>query len=228
VSAPTQAGTTAPDPWVYGVQPLPQTVQLAARLRRLTGLLLAQEGPEPELEPFLDALDAAERLLADRVPADPTPRVGAAVDGEGRVYLDHSRDIGAFHPAFPEYRIDVERDRASGTVNFPLAFEGPPGLVHGGFLALFFDAVIQHHNCDAGVAGKTVTLAVRYRRPTPLRTDLAFTLTREYEQDRIHSAGRLLLDDVVLCEVRMDAVKGDRGKLPPVSPRRPSPQGIQP
>lgn len=210
-------------PWTFGVEPLPQTADAAARLRRVTSLVLALEHPDPAVDDLLAALDVAERLLARRAPADPSPRVGAAAAGDGRVYLDHSRHIGAFNPCFPGYEIAVDGDHAEGTVNFPIAYEGPPGLVHGGFLALFFDAVIQHHNCDAGVAGKTAGLSLRYRRPTPLLTDLRFVLARSADGPRLSSTGRLLAGDVLLCEAEMDAVKGDRSRLPEVSSRRAKP-----
>ena len=81
-------------------------------------------------------------------------------------------DIGAYNPCFPEYRFDrLDADKATGRVNFPLAYEGPPGLVHGGFLGVFFDCVIQHHNCVTGLSGKTRSLVVTFRRPTPVLTD---------------------------------------------------------
>ena len=210
-------------PWTFGVEPLPQTVEAAARLRRVTSLLLALEQPDPAVDALIAALDEAESALARRVPPGPEPRVGEAADGAGRAYIDHSRHIGSYNPCFPEYEITVDGDRAEGTVTFPIAYEGPPGLVHGGFLALFFDAVIQHHNCDLGLAGKTAGLSLRYRRPTPLLTKLRFELTRSADGPRICSTGRLLDGDVVLCEASMDAVKGDRSRLPAVSPRRATP-----
>ena len=76
--------------------------------------------------------------------AAPLPQalVLAPLPGD-RVYLDHSHDIGAYNPCFPDYEISVSGDHATGTVTFPLVFEGPPGLVHGGVLSLFFEAV--HH-----------------------------------------------------------------------------------
>jgi hypothetical protein len=117
----------------------------------------------------------------------------------------------------------VGGDRAVGTVTFPLVYEGPPGIVHGGFLALFFDCVAQHHNCDVGVAGKTTTLTVRYWRPTPVLTALRFDLTRMIEDGRIRTTGRLLRGDTVLCEAEIGAVAGKRGELPDVSPRRTGP-----
>lgn len=206
--------------WTFGVEPLPQVRALAARLRRVISLVLSAETPQAALEQLDAALERAEDELAGVVPPSPLPRVGANAAGDGRAYVDHARDIGSFNPCFPEYEIVVDGDRASGTVTFPIAYEGPPGLVHGGFLAVFFDSVMQHHHCDAGVAGKTTSLTVDYKRPTPLLVPLAFDLERNVEDRRIQSTGRITLDGVVLCEARMSAVAGDRSRLPEVSPRR--------
>src|SRR5688572_13221238 len=129
--------------WTFGVEPLPQTEAAADLLRRVTSLLQALEGEEPEVDELIADLVRAEAALAQRVPADTAPRVGPAAAGDGRAYVDHARDIGAFNPAFPEYEMgSVDAERAAGTVTFPLAYEGPPGIVHGGFLALFFDCVV--------------------------------------------------------------------------------------
>ncbi len=209
--------------WTFGVEPLPQTIEAAAALRRVAGLVVALEAPDPEVDRLLADLARAEAALAARVAAGPVPRVGAAVDTDGRVYVDHSRAIGAFNPVFPEYSLTVDGDRARGTVNFPLAYEGPPGLVHGGFLAVFFDAAMQHHHCDVGVAGKTTSLTLRYRRPTPLGVDLDVELERGLTSEgRLRSTGELRRDGEVLCTAVMEAVAGDRAALPAVSPRRPA------
>ena len=207
-------------PWTFGEEPLTQTAELAAALRRVMALALSMEGPDPRVAALTETLAEAERALTGAVPPSPTPRVGAAAEGDGRVYLDHSRDIGSYNPFFPEYEVVVDGDTASGTVAFPIAFEGPPGLVHGGFLAVFFDSVIQHHNCDVGVAGKTTNLELRYRRPTPLLTPLRFEIERVTEGDRIVSTARLFEGDRLCAEVQMRALAGDRASLPPVSPRR--------
>jgi hypothetical protein len=183
------------EPWVFGEEPLEQTKAAAARLRRVTSLLLAAEGDEPAVDRLIAALDEAEAALAGRVPADRGPRVGPAAAGGGRVYLDHGRDVGAYNPSFPEYDLTVDGPTATGRVSFPIAYEGPAGFVHGGFLALFADCIAQHHNCAVGTAGKTVGLTIRYRRPVPLRTDLAVAATRRTEDGRIHSTVRLLDGD---------------------------------
>lgn len=207
------------DRWTFGVEPLPQAVQAAALLRRLTGLILALEGEQPEMDRLILELQAVEGSLGSRIPPDPTPRVGAAAPGDGRVYLDHARHIGAYNPSFPEYDIVVDGDRAHGSVTFPLPYEGPPGIVHGGFLAVFFDCAVQHHNCDVGVAGRTTSLSVRYRKPTPLLTPLAFTIGRTVSEGRIRSVGTLFLDERILCNAEVDAIAADRAALPEVSRR---------
>ena len=212
---------TAPR-WEFGVEPLPQTVRLAAVMRRVTSAALALEGEEPGIEGLIERLEQAERELAARLPADLSPRIGPEPADDQRVYVQHARHVGAYNPGFPEYTITVDGPRANGTVHFPLAFEGPPGVVHGGFLAVFFDCVIQHHNCEVGVAGKTTDLSLQFRRPTPARRDLTFEIQRTADPRRITSQASLALEGKVLCRVTMEAVAGDRTNLPAVSPRRPA------
>lgn len=207
--------------WAFGVEPLPQALVVAPLLRRIAGLVQSLEHDDPAVAQLVEDLHEAERALAARVPADASPRLGADAPADRRVYVDHSRDIGAYNPCFPEYEIAVDGNRASGTVTFPVAFEGPPGVVHGGVLATFFDCATQHHNCDAGVAGKTTSLLVEYRRPTPLGVPLGFEIERGTDERRITSRARLFLGDDTLCTATMEAVAGDRSRLPHVSPRRP-------
>ena len=209
--------------WTFGVDPLPQSLEIAELVRRVAGLVLAIESPHPALDRLATALRSAEQELAQVAAADLRPRIGPDATAESRAYIDHSRDIGAFNPCFPQYEIRIDGDRASGTVAFPIVFEGPPGVVNGGVLATFFDLVVQHHNCDVGVAGKTTSIAVRYRRPAPLLRELAFEIERAVADGRIVSTARLTASGAVLCEAEVRAVAGDLAALPAVSPRRDRP-----
>lgn len=184
----------------YGEQPLPQTVAAAGALRRLNGLLLSLEHEHPTVDDMLTQIAEWERELAEAAPRDLTPRIGPDSTESQRVYLDHAFDIGAYNPAFPEYTFDdLGDDAASGRVTFPLVFEGPPGLVNGGFLAVFFDCVTQHHSCALGRTGKTRSLTVTFSRPTPILTELRFDVARTESDGRVSSTARLLLGDEVLC-----------------------------
>jgi hypothetical protein len=213
-------GLSTGEPWRFGAEPLDQTVEVARLLRRLAGLALSLEDEQGAVVELIEILRGTEDTLARLAPADLLPRVGERAQGEGRVYLDHAFDIGAFNPAFPQYAIDVDGDRATGSVEFPVVYEGPPGLVHGGFVALLADAAVQHHNCQVGQAGKTTSLTVEFVRPTPLFETLAFEIDRRIEGRRIGSEFRLRHGDTLLCTARVEAVAGDRSRLPEVSPRR--------
>jgi hypothetical protein len=184
----------------FGEAPLAQTVAAAGAIRRLSSLLLSLEHAHPTVDAILTQISDWERELSAAVPPESAPRIGSDDDGSRRIYLDHATDIGAFNPCFPEYHFDhFDAETASGRVAFPLVYEGPPGLVHGGFLAVFFDCVMQHQNCLAGLSGKTRSLKVTFRRPTPVLTDLRFDIARSEVERGITSTARLLLDDEVLC-----------------------------
>ena len=183
----------------FGEQPLAQTVAAAGALRRLAGQLLSLEHPHPAVDAVIERVAEWEKELAGAVAPDATPRIGDGADSQ-RVYLSHAFDIGAFNPCFPEYEFDrIDTETAAGRVTFPVVYEGPPGLVHGGFLAVFFDCVIQHQNCATELSGKTRSLNVKFRRPTPILTELRFDITRTQEDRGVTSTARLLLDDEVLC-----------------------------
>ncbi|OBI52575.1 hypothetical protein [Mycobacterium sp. E787] len=184
----------------FGEAPLAQTVVAAGAMRRLSSLLLSLEHPHPTVDAMLARFAEWEGELAPAAAADPAPRIGEIPDDPRRVYLNHATDIGAYNPCFPEYRFDqVDAEKATGLVCFPLVYEGPPGLVHGGFLGVFFDCVIQHHNCVTGLSGKTRSLLVNFRRPTPVLTELRFDIDRSPVERGITSTARLLLGEEVLC-----------------------------
>ena len=197
----------------YGEQPLAQTVAAAGALRRLTELLLSLEHEHPTVDAMLAQFADWERELAPAVPPDLTPRIGDGGE-EKRVYLDHAFDVGAYNPCFPEYAFDhLDRETASGRVTFPVVYEGPPGLVNGGFLAVFFDCITQHQSCAAARTGKTRSLTVTFRRPTPVLTDLRFDIDRVEDEGRVTSTARLLLGDEVLCIGELKTVANSPNKL---------------
>lgn len=198
----------------FGEAPLAQTVTAAGAMRRLSSLLLSLEHPHPTVDAMLAKFAEWEGELTSAAPTDNAPRIGETPDDPRRVYLNHATDIGAYNPCFPEYRFDqLDAEKAGGVVCFPLVYEGPPGLVHGGFLGVFFDCVIQHHNCVTGLSGKTRSLLVNFRRPTPVLTELLFDIDRSQVERGIASTARLLLGDEVLCTGEVTTLASPPEKL---------------
>lgn len=207
----------------WGEKPLPEQERLAVLIREVAAQVLSIENSGPELASLIDRLELSRAELAAVVPVGAHPRIGPYVDSDGRIFLDHCRDIGAFNPMFPVYEIVVAGvARATGTVNFPIAYEGPAGCVNGGFLAVFFDQVVQHHNCDLGVSGATRDFDIRYRRPTPLLVDLDFEIDRVVDDGGVvRSEVRITRDGSVLCSATTNAVPVGR-ESPAVATRRPA------
>lgn len=77
--------------------------------------------------------------------------------------------VGLRNAAAPP--VVVERDpsgRAWSSFHLGAAFEGPPGLVHGGVSAMILDQLLGEATGAGGKPGMTGTLTMRYRRGTPL------------------------------------------------------------
>ncbi|MDT5349024.1 MAG: hypothetical protein QOH91_2311 [Mycobacterium sp.] len=198
----------------FGEAPLAQTVAAAGAMRRLGSLLVSLEHAHPTVDAMIAKFAEWENELTAVAPRDSAPRIDSVPDDHRRIYLNHATDIGAYNPCFPEYRFEhLDAEKAEGQVVFPLVYEGPPGLVHGGFLGVFFDCVIQHHNSVTGLSGKTRALVVTFRRPTPILTELHFDIARTQIDRGITSTARLLLNDEVLCTGEVTTVASPPEKL---------------
>jgi acyl-coenzyme A thioesterase PaaI-like protein len=81
------------------------------------------------------------------------------------------------------------------------SYEGGPGLVHGGVLSLIFDHVMGQAVFNAGYSAMTVSLEVRYRRPTPLDVPLAVAAEVEGAEGRkVFVRARVAADGTVTAE----------------------------
>ena len=118
-----------------------------------------------------------------------------------RAFFDHSPFMGAAHPMAPPMELSPEDGRIVGRVRFGTAYEGPPGCVHGGFIAAIFDELLGLTQSISGKPGMTARLTVSYRSPTPLHTDLR--LEGELvavEGRKIFTVGRCFRGDVLTAE----------------------------
>ena len=178
--------------------------RLAAAMRVVISRLVEIDAPEAELA---TAADALERYAA-RLATHPRPNryegwAETSNSGDVGSFFDHSPLIGLANPLAPPIELRSGEDGKSvhGRVNFGPAYEGPPGCVHGGYIAAAFDEVLGFANSLSGAPGMTGTLTVRYRKPTPLRTELRFEGRYERTEGRkIFTSGQLYAGEVLCAE----------------------------
>jgi acyl-coenzyme A thioesterase PaaI-like protein len=83
--------------------------------------------------------------------------------------------LGRANPLAPPLELWPDDGVIRGRAIFGAAYEGPPGCVHGGFVAAAFDEVLgSTQSLGGGRPGMTGRLTVHYRSPTPLREELTF------------------------------------------------------
>jgi len=150
--------------------------RVADAMRLVIERLVPSNAPAAELRAAADGLERYAETLAGH------PRLkramGAAESataGDVGAFFDQSPLLGLANPLAPPITIGKAGDKtALASVNFGSAYEGPPGSVHGGYVAAAFDEVLGYVQSLGGNPGFTGTLTIKYRAPTPLHTELLF------------------------------------------------------
>ena len=206
------AATAAPGPAADAA------VRLGGGLRALTRTVVGSMAPDALLlEIAVEVEDLVERLT----PHTRSSRYeqAQAISGEG-TFANHPM-IGPANPCAPRIAMRVDGDRLVGDVVFGTPHEGPPGCAYGGYLAAGFDAILLMTAGINGLAGPTKSLAVHYRRPTPLHAPLRYVGEIDGVEDRVVRIRGALLDgdDTVYVEAVAEVARGAR--FGPVAPEAP-------
>jgi acyl-coenzyme A thioesterase PaaI-like protein len=180
-----------------------QRERLAEAVRHLIdATLTVEDATEEQLGSAADMAEAAARHLG-RVPHpdDANRGVRSRLENEHDDYLPRSPMVGEVSPLAPPVTWEVVEGRIVGHGTYHAAYEGPPGYVHGGWVALTFDEILGMANVASGHPGMTGTLKVRYLKPTPLhrRIDLE-GWTERVEGRRIVAKGRMTVDGETTAE----------------------------
>ena len=153
--------------------------------------------------------------------------------GDPHAFFDHSPMIGRANPLAPPIELRWSTATSSGRATFGSAYEGPPGCVHGGYVAAAFDEVLGSTQSLGGQPGHDRPPTVHYRSPTPLHTELRFEGgstgvegRKTFTDGTLHAGDRLcaeaegLFIAIDFAEARRAAPQAGRGLRP--RRRRPS------
>lgn len=139
---------------------------LTASVRDLVDATIRSTVDDEELLAVRDEVDAlVARLRASQVPGP----AGVRYNSEGRSWNWGNAVVGKGNPIAPPLEIvHDEFGRAHCDVVLGAAYEGPPGMVHGGVAALLLDQIMGETASGFRRLTMTGTLTLRYRLPTPL------------------------------------------------------------
>jgi hypothetical protein len=167
-----------------------------------------EDGPDNSADSdraaMLLALAAEAEALADRIAALPRiPRTEIATQARRHdtLLVERSTINGRANPLAPPVRMWADGDTIRGEAYFTAPYEGPPGRVHGAWVAACFDEILGCAQGASGAFGYTGTLTITLRRATPLYTKITYEAGFSHREGRkIHGWGKCYADGVLTAE----------------------------
>lgn len=148
--------------------------RVAQALKQLSEVLVTSTPPIPELHEIAEELEQTAQRFAS------CPRLYGRLEfleegthgSFGQLAHELNPLAGLSNPIAPPINMWIKDDRAYGKVTVGWIYEGPPGTLHGGFVAAIFDQFLGMAQLIGKQPGMTGTLSVRYHNRTPLNTEL--------------------------------------------------------
>jgi acyl-coenzyme A thioesterase PaaI-like protein len=168
---------------------------LGESLRRLLDVVV-QTGADPaDLRAAAVTIDqVAAMLAATVVRQDPGVEPGS--------YRSHMSLVGGLsHPVAPQLVMELTPDGAVGEVTVGPSFQGGPGLVHGGVVALLIDHAMGCVANQSAEPAMTARLALKYRNPTPIGVPLTVAVRLDrIEGRKLHLSASVRANGQVTAE----------------------------
>jgi acyl-coenzyme A thioesterase PaaI-like protein len=172
--------------------------ELGRALRALIETLGTTSAPAAEFDALTAQIDAAAKRFAM---SRRERSEGSGLPGMSDFAL-RGPICGRGNPVAPPAVLEPNREAltATGRVRFGHRFEGAPGLVHGGFVAAVLDEILGMVAAMPGTPAMTGELKVRFKRPTPIESELELRARVDEARGR-----RILVSGEVLAGGRVTA-----------------------
>jgi acyl-coenzyme A thioesterase PaaI-like protein len=202
---PASAGWAGRIQELQEMEPSPRRAALfrvADAIRDVLHRMVQTSAPIDVIESAADEVETAAERFSGHVSKSMYEGFAEAANaGEPFGFFDHSPMLGQANPLAPPIKLWLDGTRIRGTATFGAAYEGPPGCVHGGYVAAAFDEVLGSTQSLSGHPGMTGRLTVHYRKPTPLQTELQFVgWIEDVTGRKILTRGELHAGDVLCAE----------------------------
>ena len=176
-------------------------IRMASALRILITDSFLSTAPNENIDAAIHHIEAAIR----EVGIEGMPGSAAAESH----FSDRSPFYGAMNPISMPMVMSQdpsvgEFGAVIGVGTFTEPYEGPPGHIHGGFIAAAFDEVLGMAQSLTGRPGMTGTLSIKYRAPTPLNTPIVYKgWVDRVEGRKIFTKGQSFNGDTLCAEAEV-------------------------
>lgn len=196
----------------FGLKPSAM-VPVARSVRQLTTTMVRRRHDPEVLAQAGDLINQALALLEGSGEVIPIPERLTEDPDSFQTFFERQMVAGPGNPfAPPAPIIEVADGRARGAANLSRIYQGPPGRVHGGYVAVLLDHITGAAASTAlSMPYYTRVLDIEYLAGTPLDTDLEL---RGWVDER---DGRKAW---IIGEVRLGDVVCARGKALMVQPKK--------
>lgn len=174
-------------------------IRMAATLRTIIHESFMSTAATEDIEQAISDVEVALQRLQGKSGVPGT----AAAESH---FSDRSPFYGQMNPISMPMEMSIDHEVGEfgavvGTGVFTEQFEGPPGHVHGGFIAGAFDEVLGMSQSLTGRPGMTGKLSITYRSPTPLHTQIVFKgWVEKVDGRKIFTKGTAHNGDVLCAE----------------------------
>lgn len=169
-------------------------------VRELVDACIRTQASEEEISRASAEIQAiTARLRSDQLET----AYGVAFDSRGLGRHAGNTVLGLRNPVAPPLRLEHDSSgdgRVFCELHLGAAYEGAPGLVHGGVASMLMDQLLSESVQSANRPGFTGTMTVTYRKATPLgdlRAEAWIELREEY---KTRARGHLIGPDGVTVE----------------------------
>jgi acyl-coenzyme A thioesterase PaaI-like protein len=177
-------------------------VALGAAVRRLMNASVLTNADDAQLADVAEQINVIAAGLENAGLRDAMQL--ADEDSMRRNDRPYSPVIGAANPIAPPLTVTALADQTVvGECTMQPIHEGPPGAIHGGWVAMLLDQLLGHATAASGNRGFTAELTVRYRRPTPYGAPLTLRGRADgVDGRRVYTSAEIVVDDVVTAEAK--------------------------
>ena len=194
----------------FGAAQEHELLRFAAVLRRMANKSIKLTGTTEQLAALAQAAEQLEQQLDPLVQRRALPAYSKIFDFKdvGHTYA-YSPITGRANPIAPPVFTQIIDNKVICTVTFGDVYEGPPGCVHGGIVALTWDHVLAAGTLIEDARGPTASLTITYRKPTPLKQPLRFEAWLDrHEGKKVYIKGRCFAQDAEGADVIITEAEG--------------------